>query len=392
VHNTSNVGQTSFGLGQVALNLAREQAELGCDARVWCMSSADDVRWAYASSNLSEGRIVRFSTVGPRWLAYSPSMMRAAKSEGGEIDIVHQHGIWTYGSYVTHLFHQRHCTPYVIAPHGSLESWALRRARWKKFLALVAYERANLFGAACFHATSESEIEDFRNFGLIAPVALIPNGVSSRWLNSRGDAKNFRESFGIPADRRILFFLSRITPKKGLLMLIQAINAIRKEFADWILVIAGKDEFDHKAEVERLVKQLGMEDLVRLIGPLFDQPKRDAFAASDLFVLPSFSEGSPVAILDSLAVGVPVITTKAAPWKNLDDYFCGWWVDVSVSGLIEALRNAINLSSEELVAMGQRGHDLVTSKYTWAASAQKTLDLYEWLLGRRDKPGFVVVD
>ena len=316
-------------------------------------------------------------------------MMQAAKSENVNVDLVHQHGIWTLGSYVTRLLRQKQNIPSVVAPHGALETWALRRSRMKKALALFGYERANILGAECIHAVSEAEIADVRNFGLVCPIALIPNGVSVQWLNSQGSAESFREKHHIPADRRILLFLSRITPKKGLRMLIQAMRSVREKFADWILVVVGMDEFGHKSEVEKYIEHLGMKESVIWTGPLFDQEKRDAFAAAELFILPSYSEGAPVVILESLAVGVPVITTKASPWKDLVDHSCGWWIDASPDGVSDALNDAIGLSEEQLADMGSRGRRLVESQYTWSKSARKSIELYEWILGRRSRPEFV---
>jgi glycosyltransferase involved in cell wall biosynthesis len=161
-------------------------------------------------------------------------------------------------------------------------------------------------------------------------------------------------------------------------------------FDDWILVIAGTDEFGHKAEVCALVERLGLQEKVRIVGPLFGQTKRDAFAAADLFILPSYSEGAPVVVLDSLAAGVPVVTTKGAPWEDLVTFQCGWWTDISAGGLLEALREAVVAPRETLALMGQRGRQLVASRYGWTSLAQKTIDLYAWLLGRRDRPDFVV--
>lgn len=391
LHITPSVGPMSFGLGQVALNLTREQLAVTCDAQIWCTSNDEDVCWASKSSHVPPHKIVPFPVIGPRSLTGSINMFRAAAGpRGGDFDVVHQHGIWTLCSNATQIVRRRHATPVVLAPHGSLQSWALRRSRWKKILALAAYERANLRHAACLHATAESEVADFRDFGLTVPIAVIPNGVADSWLHSQGEGARFREKCGISPDHRILLFLSRITPKKGLIMLLNAIHSMRKEFGDWVLVIAGTDEFGHKAEVEELIEQLNLQSLVRMIGPLFDQPKRDAFAAAELFVLPSHSEGAPVVVLDSLAVGVPVITTKGAPWEDLVTYDCGWWTDVSTMGLVNALRCAFSLSTVELKRMGERGRSLVMARYSWTSLAEQTIELYEWLLGLRDCPDFVV--
>ncbi|GAG82234.1 unnamed protein product [marine sediment metagenome] len=94
-------------------------------------------------------------------------------------------------------------------------------------------------------------------------------------------------------------------------------------------------------------------------------------------------------ILDSLATGAPVIATKASPWRELSTHGCGWWVDISVRGIYEALGHALKLSREQLRTMGQEGKKLIASKYTWPILALKTIDLYTWLLGQRKAPDFV---
>jgi len=313
----------------------------------------------------------------------------AIGSAGGQFDVVHQHGIWTGISRVTYKLVKKHNIPSAIAPHGSLESWALKRSNWKKQIAKCFYESRNLNTAACLHATAEPEVSDFRKFGLSNPIAVIPNGVNSKWLNSEGRSDNFRKHFKIDPQKRILLFLSRITPKKGLIMLLKAISMIMNDFENWILLIIGPDEFGHKSEVKTLVKDLGLVDAVKFIRPLFNQLKRDAFSAADLFILPSYSEGAPIVILEALAAEVPVITTKASPWPELISHECGWWVDINVKKICEALKNSLSMSREKLQVMGRNGKKLVTSKYTWSISAQMTIDLYLWILRQREIPDFV---
>ncbi len=391
IHNIPDVGEKSFGLGQVALNLVYEQINSGYDIKIWCLSTAEEVKLALTTAKIPQDTIIRFLPLGPQRLALSPAMIKAAIKGDDQVDLIHQHGIWTLNSCVTRILNKRQRAPYIIAPHGSLEGWALKQSRWKKKIALTAYERANLFGADCIHAVSEAEISDIRDYGLTCPIALIPNCISDQWLNWGGASDSFRERYSIPADRRVLLFLSRITPKKGLIMLAQAINAIRKEFSDWLLVVAGIDEFGHRQKVEAIVEQLDLNKMIKFVGPLYNQQKRDAFAAAELFILPSHSEGAPIVILESLGARVPVITTKASPWKELIENACGWWADASIGGISEALLEAIHIPNEQLASMGNRGYQLVKNQYTWANSAQKTIEMYEWILGRSARPSFVTI-
>jgi glycosyltransferase involved in cell wall biosynthesis len=393
LHNATTIGTTSFGIGQISVSLAQAQYELNHNVSIWCLDNDENIKWASETHGFPVDHITGFKLFGPRNIWFSPDMNKQAGSNAHcMFDIVHQHGIWTGVSSATLIFSQKKNIPTIIAPHGSLNKWALNLSRWKKKIALSLYERDNLKLASCLHATSENEISDFRNFGLNNPIAYIENGIQGKYLSVGGNANRFREKNSFVTDKRILLFLSRISPKKGLMMLVEAINSIQDYFADWQLIIAGIDEFNHKKEVESLIKQLNLVDRIKIIGPLFDQAKNDAFAAAELFILPSYSEGSPMVVLDSLAAGVPVITTKASSWSDLAEYKCGWWTDISTSAIGIALQEAVNMTAEDLQQMGEQGKNLIASKYTWPQLAQKTISLYDWLLGRDDKPDFVQLD
>jgi glycosyltransferase involved in cell wall biosynthesis len=245
---------------------------------------------------------------------------------------------------------------------------------------------------SCLHACSQQEVAGYRDFGLSNPVAIIPNGIGISWLQSEGSGSAFRKEFEIPESKRILLYLSRITPIKGLPMLMDAIGSIRQQFSDWALVIAGADEFGHLQDVQKAVSDFGLQNTVIFTGMLKDQLKRDAFAAADVFVLPTLREAAPVVVLEALGTGVPVITTKGAPWQDLVTHNCGWWTDISADALAFALLEASQKSPAELNAMGERGRTMVSVHYSWEKAARMTIELYEWLLERRERPAFVVTD
>lgn len=391
IHTTPRIGPYSFGLGPVAINLVNEQSHLGINAAIWCVDNDNSLKWVSETSGLPLSCMRNFRKNGPGGLSLSFDMERAARLNFEGDLVLHQHGIWSGLSRVATIFHEKNAAT-VIAPHGSLEEWALKRHKWKKRLVLAICERNNLRNASCLHACSELEIAGFRDFGLTNPIAIIPNGISSSWLESSGNAEDFRTKYNIPTNKRIFLYLSRITPVKGLPVLMESLNLVRQNLADWLLVIAGADEFDHKAEVLETIKKLNLKDHIRFVGMLVDKTKRDAFAASELFVLPTKREAAPVVVLEALGAGVPVLTTKGAPWGSLPKYGCGWWTDVDSSAIAEALKDAVSYSPAHLKQMGQRGKDLVAAEYTWTKSAQMTIELYEWLLGRKERPGFVIID
>jgi poly(glycerol-phosphate) alpha-glucosyltransferase len=257
-------------------------------------------------------------------------------------------------------------------------------------LALAAYERSNLRNASCLHALSQHEAQEFRNFGLTNPIAVVPNGISEEWLRPAGDPKRFRNTFAIAPGARILLFLSRITPIKGLPLLLESIRGSTQAFAGRVLLIAGVDEFDHQRELKALVDQYGLRDSVRFIGPLYGEAKRDAFSAADAFVLPSHSEGWPMVVLEALGAGVPVFTTTAVPFPELLEHRAGWMVEPSVDSIGASLQDLLSRSPAELREMGNRGRALVASRLTWDAVATRLTAVYLWLLGRGPQPACVI--
>lgn len=394
LHVVNDRSVLAGGTGTVALEMSREQRNLGNNAAIWAIDSTNKHNQA-VSQNIFKRQpdLTLFKTFGPRLLGFSPMMERyAVDAIGNNYHLVHQHSIWLAVSRVTNCLRSKFGLPTVIASHGTLEDFVLKRSKWKKKIALIAYEMKNLKNASCLQATAEQEAISFRRFGLKNPIAIIPNGISENWLQCDGDMQKFRKRFSIPRERRLLLFLSRIHPKKGLPMLFEAMAQLSNRLDDWLLVVAGPDESGHQHVLEQQREKLGLSSRVIFVGPLHGAEKREAFAAADVFVLPTHSENFGIVIAEALGAGVPVITTKGAPWEDLQTHRCGWWVDASADAVRKALLEATQRPKEELVTMGQKGRILVSEKYTWPIVAEKSVHLYKWLLGKESRPGFVITD
>jgi glycosyltransferase involved in cell wall biosynthesis len=381
------------GLSVCVWELTSAQRQSG--HRSVILAAADATRLQPTRSFYPGSSVHLAGIVGPRAIGYSPAAEQWARSRhGGGFDVLHQHGIWPAFTRVTTAWRRQHRRPSVVAPHGSLEPHALGYSRSKKRLALAAWERTNLEAATCLHATSADEVRSFRDQRLRNPVAVIGNGVPGSWLRQAGDGARFRAEHGVPSDGRIILFLSRIHPKKGLLLLVEAMGRAREALRPWRLVVAGPVEAPQYAEaVKRRASELGLADRIHFTGTLLDQQKRDAFAAAELFALATLSDNFAIAVAEALGAGVPVITTREAhPWHVLETERCGWWVPADERTLAAALETAAQLPRNELKAMGQRGTALVERSYLWDDVAHQTIALYQWLLGHAARPDFVVLN
>lgn len=331
-------------------------------------------------------------SAGAKSFGYLPGLVRTLRN--ADPDLLHTHGLWMYPSVAGHHWQRASRRPLVVSTHGMLDPWALRNSGWKKRVAATLYENAHLGGAACLHALCESEYRAIRAYGLRNPVALIPNGVSLPDLTLGRHPAAWRAA--LPPDAKVLLFLGRIHPKKGLSSLLhawaQARQADGTEAASWFLVIAGWDQGSHQRELATLANDLTVASSVHFVGPQFDQEKDATLASADAFVLPSLSEGLPMAVLEAWSHRLPVLMT---PECNLPE---GYAVDAAVKispevgSLSAGLMTLFTMSKTDRAAMGRRGCGLVEERFTWPRVAQQMMDVYRWLLDQGARPDCALLD
>lgn len=307
-----------------------------------------------------------------------------------DYDIVHIHGLWDLFLHRLADTARKADIKIVWSPHGMLQKWALKNKWWKKFVALALYQWWDLRSAALLHATAQSEVDDIRRLKLKNKVVIAPLGVRI----PAGDASfDCRAVVGV----KTLLFVSRVQRKKGLLSLIEAWSRLPKDLRNgWRVRIVGPDQDNHTSELKTLCDRFGVEwydcllqsnsrtieqSNIVFVGPLYGAELNEEYAKADLFVLPTHSENFGSVVVEALAHGVPVITTKEAPWAELDEYKCGWWIDDDIDKLTMILQDAIR--RDDLREMGGRGRKLVEERYTWSAVCDKMIRGYEEVLNGR---------
>lgn len=321
---------------------------------------------------------------GPAAFGFAPGMQAALAAEAP--DLVHAHGLWMYPSLASLSWSRRTRRPVVISPHGMLDPWAVGRSAWKKRLAGLLYEDAHLRRSACLHALCAAEAEALRGFGLDNPIAVIPNGVELPRA-VRNDAAE--PAVARPEGRRTLLFLGRIHPKKGLVQLLHAWAALSADLRHqpWRLVIAGWDQVGHLARLRRLADELGIRGTVQFAAAQFGDAKRATFAAADAFILPSLSEGLPMAVLEAWSYGLPVIMTPACNLPEGFEHRAALRTEADPEHLVEVLRHVLRMPTEDLRAIGRRGRALVEERFTWPRIGREMARVYAWALGDGPRPG-----
>ncbi len=314
-----------------------------------------------------------------------PLMERLARQSS----VIHSHGLWMFLHYLSYRVAREHELPHIISVHGMAQPYIQARSRWKKAPIDWWFQDRALARARVLHALVPTEVEDIRRLGLHSPIALIPNGTG---LDDAPAPPREELNAAFPAlrDKRVLLFMARLHPKKGLIHFLPAWHRAGRARADWHLLLAGPDEGGHRAELEAQVAALGLQDSVSFAGLLTGHAKRTALGNASAFVLPSHSEGFSMSLLEALGARVPVLLTPGCNFPEAVAAGGALEMSATEAGSLDGLTRLFALSDTERAAMGARGRALVERDYSWDTVAAKWQAVYAWCAGKGEKPECVV--
>lgn len=318
----------------------------------------------------------------PLPMLYSPKMRKALMNESP--DIFHMEALWRYPQLLMTAWKKHKKAPIVCSPHGMLDPYIINNQGWLKRLISKLFFQKSLESVDCYHALCQKEYEDIRAYGLKQPVAIIPNGINLPDPNLKFEKTD---------SKKHLLYLGRLHKKKGVDLLIKAVADIKNENAalldNWQIDLVGWDHENCKAELERIVAENHLEDIVVFHGGLFGKDKQRMYANADGYILPSHGEGLPMTVLEAWSWKLPVIMTPECHLPEGYEADAAIRINDNVVSVKNGLMNFFEMDDDSRKAIGQKGYDLVCEKFTWDASAKKMIEVYEWLLGRSEKPDFV---
>lgn len=383
---TGSASRRGGGMFTSVRRLAGSLSDKGVNVEVmalWDEYSAMDIpHWG-------DNRPELFSVSWPCSWGYAPDLLsRLCESNA---DIVHTQGLWLYISVAAIKWARRMQALRMVSPRGMLDPWALQRSRWKKRIAAIFYENQHLHGADCLHALTESEYRAIRDFGLRNPVCIIPNGADIPPVKPSAEPP-WRDR--VKKGQKVLFYVGRIHPKKGLSNLLAAWKQVKEQAgsAGWVLAIAGWNQGNHEEILRRAALELGVNDSVLFCGPLFHEQRDAAYANADAFIVPSFSEGLPMVVLEAWAHGLPVLMT---PQCNLPEGFtagAALQIQPEDSAIASGMVSLFGLSENQRKNMGLNGMELIRQKFNWQRIAADMHAVYLWIMGGGQPPPCVRLD
>lgn len=310
----------------------------------------------------------QFQRVPPTKAFFAPELLRQRKRLVADADIVHGHGFYTAVNGLVGGEARRQRKALVYHVQGFFEPFILARSRLKKLLVHRLFEDANFAAVRFWRATNAKEVEQIRAVGIQGPIELIPNGVDLATIDD--ERKTLAQESDRTRTHKRLLFLSRIHPKKGLDLLLPAWAHLARRFPDWELHIVGPDEGGYLATAQQLVRELSAIN-VQFSGPVRGEAKTRAFARADAFVLPSYSEGMPMVLLEAAAFGLPIVQTTGCNFPQLTEEGGAWCAEPAVASLTHELEGLLSSNDSERIQRGAEGRRLVERAYAWSSLAEQ---------------------
>lgn len=378
--------QDKFG-GPVTVVKGRGRAltAMGHNVSYWAPDESDE-----REDVIPADRLHRCRCDWPRSWCHSRHLVRDLSRWADSFDVVDISELWLHPTFAASRIAGVNGIPYVLRPAGGLEPWRLRRGylrSLKKRMYLECIVKPVMERAACLQAASFQEVESLRLAGYRGPVTIIPGGVDTGKLRP-GDPSEDDAYWPELKDRPVVLFMSRLSPEKGLDMLIPLWADLIKAPAhrDTLLVVAGPDYRGYGRTVKAMIDRYGVGPNVHMSGMVGGPRKRALLSRADIFVLPSYSENFGIVVAEALACQTPVITTTGTPWHQLQAADAGRRVAPSGPELTEALRELLGMSGSRRQAMGRRGRELVEQHYTWERVAGQFLTVCECILKGKSIP------
>lgn len=298
-----------------------------------------------------------------RYWGFSTGLARRILEQCSHADIIFVHFHYQYASVIGGIISRLKKKPYIVFTHGSLNRFGInRQSRLRKMFYLSLAEKSNFSGAKFVAYHSPEELE---HSIVLGRPRIVPNGIDTVDASQWPEKGRFRSERSDLESALIYLYLGRLAKGKGLQLLITAFKELLPSHPEARLVLAGSDEGSYVGTLRQLVQEHGLTNQVLFTGFVDGQRKLSILRDSDIYVLPSSSEGMSIAMLEAMAMGMPVIVSdRVGLCRTIQAEKCGVVVPQNYGRLVGALQDLANCG--ERPEMGARGRSLVASQFTWA--------------------------
>ncbi|MEG5017323.1 glycosyltransferase [Microcoleus sp. B4-C2] len=409
------------GPSQMVLGLSAALAAKNIDVTIITTDSNGDIGQIPLDVPLNEPikqsgyQIIYFRCSPFRRYKFSLSLLQWLNQNARQFDLAHIHALFSPVTTFAATIARYHKLPYIMRPCGMLDPADLQKKKRLKQIYATLLERPNLAGAAAIHFTSKEEAKISERFGLDFTGKMpVPRDLDStgkmpvpRDLDSTGKMPvprdlDFTGKMPVPRDLviplgvtaglfpkslresevPIILFMSRIEPKKGLDLLIPALESILALGIEFHFILAGSNpqDADYETQIKVQIQNSSLAKYTTITGFVSGDLKVELLTKADLFVLPSYYENFGIAVAEAMAAGVPVaISDRIHIAEDIQQAEAGWVEPLEIGAIANSIKSAL-LNPQERKRRGLKGQEYARKHYNWEAIAQQTIDAYQQIL------------
>jgi glycosyltransferase involved in cell wall biosynthesis len=352
INIVDSIDRINYGIWHAAVVNASHLAAHGIQTELWYPGTLSD--------KLPDVIKVELSSLTINYL----EDLATARNLDPKKDFIITHGTWQYptrwGAWL-----KKKGFNWMYVPQGMLEPWALQQKWLKKQFYFHLFEKRMVNRADVIRAVSLPENENLKPLFPSSSIRFIPNGVEINPVQPDFEARH--------APRRYLF-LSRLHAKKNVLELVNAwLQSKLNNNSNYELLIAGPDQ----GELEKLQLLIKQSSNIKYIGSVYNAEKQKLLQQCTFYVLPSFSEGLPSALLEAMGYGlVPIITE----YCNLPEVFTknlGVKITTDRSSLIDMLEQTAGWDFQKIKDTGLKARRFVQEHYSLQAITTLQLEIFQ---------------
>lgn len=377
------------GPSQMVRGLSAALAKQGVDVTILTTNSNGDRGQPPLDVPLNqpveeEGYQVRYFPCSPfRRYKFSLDLLNWLKQHASEFDLAHIHALYSPVSTASATICRSQKLPYILRPLGTLDPADLQKKKQIKKIYTALLERPNIAGSAAIHFTSQEEANISERFGVKTKDFVIPLGVTLPEIQE--DPEQLLANLKINLQHPLVLFMSRIEPKKGLNILIPALEKVLEKQINFQFILAGSNPQDPEYEfkIKQQIQQSPLAEKTIITGFVTGNVKTALLKAADLFVLPSYYENFGIAVAEAMATGTPVVISKGIYiWEDVEQAQAGWVGNNDIDEMANLIETALQ-NQPERQRRGLNAQNYALQYYSWDAIAQQMIQAYQQVQASR---------
>ncbi|RUS94995.1 glycosyl transferase [Dulcicalothrix desertica PCC 7102] len=373
------------GPSQMVLGLAPALVKHGAEVTILTTDSNGDTGQKPLDVPLQQPikrdgyEIIYFRCVPFRRYKFSLSLLKWLNEHAHEYDVAHLHALFSPVTSAAAAICRQNKLPYILRPLGTLDPADLRKKKYLKKIYAAFLERSNIAGASALHFTSNQEAKVSERFGVKTRDIILPLGVTP---SANQSEENIRAKYCISENVPIILFMSRIDPKKGLDLLIPALERIQAQGLNFHFILAGTNPQDpnYETSIRTQLENSPLHQHTTITGFVTGASKSALLEASDIFVLPSYYENFGIAVAEAMVAGRPVvISDQVHIWHEIYNSQSGWVSKTEINSLTEAIIQALQ-NPQERIKRGANAKECALNSFSWDAIGHQMVEYYREIM------------